>query len=121
MFLVEDGQNIGEVPAGAILFIRKPSPEIVEIFPRIAGLVAEWGNVAGHAAALLREFQIPSVFQMPGAFSRLTNGEPVSLDAVPGAPLRGTLWPPRAMRSRAHRNAIGEGQGDPIGASVCSR
>ena len=50
-FLVEEIQNIGEAPAGAVVFIRKPSPEIVEIFPRIAGLVAEWGNVAGHAAA----------------------------------------------------------------------
>ncbi len=93
-FLIEEVQNIATAPAAAVVFIRKPSPEIVEIFPRIAGLVAEWGNVAGHAAALLREFQIPSVFQMPGAFERLKNGEPVSLDAVQTCVYPGTLWPP---------------------------
>jgi len=92
-FLVEEIQRIGEAPAGAIVFIRKPSPEIVGIFPRIAGLVAEWGNVTGHAASLLREFQVPSVFQMTGAFERLTAGEPVSLDAVQARVYPGILWP----------------------------
>jgi pyruvate,water dikinase len=98
-FLLEDVQSIGSVPEGAMVFIRKPSPEIVEIFPRIAGLVAEWGNITGHAAALLREFQVPSVFQMTGAFERLTNGDAVSLDAVRARVYPGLLWPARERRS----------------------
>lgn len=112
-FLVEELQNIGEAPSGAVVFIRRPAPEIVEIFPRIAGLVAEWGNVAGHAAALLREFQIPSVFQMTGAFERLATGEPVSLDAVQACLYPGTLWPAsRAAVSSVERFAAKNG--DPI-------
>ncbi len=112
-YLVEEIQSIGTAPQGAVVFIRKPSPEIIEIFPRIAGLVAEWGNVAGHAAALLREFQIPSVFQMSGAFERLQNGEPVSLDAVQARVYPGTLWPPvRRELSMIERYA--ERAGDPI-------
>jgi pyruvate,water dikinase len=71
----------------------------VGILPRTAGLVAEWGNVAGHAATLLREFQIPSVFQMTGAFDRLTSGEPVSLDAVRACVYPGILWPPAHKES----------------------
>ena len=43
-FLVDELQNIGQAPDGAVVFIRKPSPEIVRILPRIAGLVAEWGD-----------------------------------------------------------------------------
>jgi pyruvate,water dikinase len=93
-FLVDEIQNIGEAPPGTVVFIHKPSPEIVGILPRIAGLVAEWGNIAGHAATLLREFQIPSVFQMTGAFDRLTSGEAVSLDAVQARVYPGILWPP---------------------------
>ncbi len=94
-FLVDEIQNIGGTPAGAVVFIRKPSPEIVAVLPRIAGLVAEWGNVAGHAATLLREFQIPSVFQMTGAFGRLASGgDEVSLDAVEARVYPGILWPP---------------------------
>jgi pyruvate,water dikinase len=92
-FLVDDIQRIGEAPPGSVVFIRKPSPEIVEVFPRIAGLVAEWGNVTGHAASLLREFQVPSVFQMTGVFDALTSGEPVSLDAVQARVYPGILWP----------------------------
>lgn len=112
-FLVDEIQNIVETPPGAVVFIRKPSPEIVGIFPRIAGLVAEWGNVAGHAATLLREFRIPSVFQMTGAFDRLSNGEPVSLDAVQARLYPGILWPPgRKELSVAERYR--ERAGDPI-------
>ncbi len=92
-FLAADMQSIREAPAGAVVFIHKPSPEIIQIFPRIAGLVADWGNVAGHAAALLREFQVPSVFQMEGAFQRIQPGEPVSLDAVQTRVYPGILWP----------------------------
>jgi pyruvate,water dikinase len=112
-FLAYELGNIREAPTGAIVFIPKPSPEIVEIFPRIAGLVAEWGNVAGHAAALLREFQIPSVFQMTGAFNRLANGDPVSLDAVQGKIYPGILWP--AMRKESSvTERYRERTGDPI-------
>ena len=113
VFLIDDTNNIGKAPAGAVVFIRKPSPEIVEIFPRIAGLVAEWGNIAGHAAALLREFQIPSVFQMAGAFERLTNGEPVSLDAVQGRIYPGILWPP-ARKELLLPDRYRETDGNPI-------
>ena len=113
-YLADEVQSIGKAPAGAVVFIRKPSPEIVQIFPRIAGLVAEWGNVAGHAAALLREFQIPSVFQMTGAFESLTNGEAISLDAVRAHVYPGTLWPPsRTEPSLLERYR--ERNNDPIG------
>ncbi|HTQ57099.1 MAG TPA: PEP/pyruvate-binding domain-containing protein [Bryobacteraceae bacterium] len=112
-FLVDEIQNIGSAPSGAIVFIRKPSPEIVEVFPRIAGLVAEWGNIAGHAAALLREFQIPSVFQMTGAFEKLATGDPVSLDAVQARLYPGVLWPP-VRKEASITERYRERAGDPI-------
>jgi pyruvate,water dikinase len=112
-YLLEDYQKIGEVPDGAVLFIPKPSPEIIQIFPRIAGLVAEWGNVAGHAAALLREFQIPSVFEMTGASTRLKNGDLVSLDAVQGKAYGGTLWPPQRVETSLVER-FREHAGDPV-------
>jgi len=112
-FLVEEIQRIGDAPQGSIVFIRKPSPEIVEIFPRIAGLVAELGNVTGHAASLLREFQVPSVFQMSGAFDRLTPGEPVSLDAAQARLYPGILWP-SGRREAPLQERYGARRGDPI-------
>lgn len=116
-YLAETLPAILAAPAGAVVFIRRPSPEIVRIFPRIAGLVAEWGNVTGHAAALLREFKVPSVFLMPGAFDHLQHGEPVSLDAVQREVARGALWPPRRAEAgpTAQRR---ERRGDPIAERV---
>lgn len=114
VFLIHELADIAKVPAGAVVFIRKPSPEIVEVFPRIAGFVAEWGNVAGHAAALLRESRIPSVFQMKGAFERMVNGDPISLDAVHPGVYPGTLWPP-IRRESCLAERYNRSSGDPIG------
>ncbi|MGB9073804.1 MAG: PEP/pyruvate-binding domain-containing protein [Terriglobales bacterium] len=112
-YLVSDPRELSTTPEGAILFLRKASPEIVEVFPRIAGLVAEWGNLAGHAAALLRESKIPSVFQLAGAFGRIQNGDPVSLDAVQPRVYTGTLWEPR-MVERSERERYRDNPNDPI-------
>jgi pyruvate,water dikinase len=87
------------VPRGSVLFLRRPSPEIVRALSHIEGLVAEAGNVTGHAAALLREFRIPSVFGMDGAAARVKTGEPVSLDAGGAKVYAGTLWAPRALEA----------------------
>ena len=92
-YLAEDRPALFKVPEGAIAFVRRASPEIVEVFPRIAGLVAERGNLAGHAATLLREFKVPSVLQMPTAFDRIETGEVISLDASRGVIYKGSLWP----------------------------
>jgi pyruvate,water dikinase len=93
--LAEDAESLAETPEGSILFMHRPSPEIVKVFPRINGLVAEWGNIAGHGAALLREFKVPSVFEMADTFGRIKEGDPVSLDAIQPRVYEGILWPPR--------------------------
>ena len=116
-WLAEQTAGVLAAPEGSIVFIRRPSPEIVQVFPRIGGLVAEWGNVTGHAAALLREFKVPSVFLLPGAFDRFQNGEPVSLDAAQRKLYRGTLFSPHrplagAVASRRARSA------DPISSRL---
>jgi pyruvate,water dikinase len=92
-FLVDDLKSLRKTPERAIVIIRRATPEIVEVLPRIVGLAAERGNVTGHASTLLREFKVPSVLQMEGVLEKLTDGEPVSLDAVQPGLYRGTLWP----------------------------
>ncbi len=92
-YLVDERKSFHNAPRGAIVIMPRATPEIVGVLPRIVGLAAERGNITGHAATLLREFKVPSVFQMEGALERLQNGEPVSLDAVQPGLYRGTLWP----------------------------
>jgi pyruvate,water dikinase len=116
-FLAGDSEALGHVPEGAVVFVRRASPEIVRALPRAAGLVAEVGNVAGHAAALLREFKVPSVFLMPGAFARLKNGDPVSLDAGAARVYAGTLWPVPARRTLSLEKRR-QRRTDPVARSV---
>ena len=111
--LVPEIKALPSTPPGAIVFLRKASPEIVEVFPRISGLVAELGNATGHAASLLREFAIPSVFQLTGAFDTIREGEEVSLDAVQPRVFRGAAWPSR-NREAPLRERYREVSTDPI-------
>ena len=112
-YLVEDRASLRKTPFGAIVLIRRASPDIVGILPRIAGLVAEHGNTTGHAATLLREFKIPSVFQMENVFAQMRNGEAVSLDTVRPGLFRGTLWPATPVRQETVETPR-EGNGDPL-------
>jgi len=94
-WLVDAGHTLNDAPPGCVVFLRKASPEVAQVLSRAEGLAAEWGNLGGHAAALLREFRVPSVFLLQGAFDSLKTGEPVSLDASQGRLYRGRLWPGR--------------------------
>jgi len=115
--IVEDAHALADTPKGSVLFLRRASPEIVQVFPRIQGLVAEWGNVAGHAAALLREFKVPSVFLMDGALEKVRDGDPISLDSIQAAVYLGELFPRRhleASEALLERNTAG----DPISRNI---
>ncbi len=115
-YLVADVRDLSRTPDGSIVFLRRASPEIVAVLPRIAGLVAEWGNVAGHAAALLREFKVPSVFLMKGCFDTVRDGDPVSLDSVQAKLYPGKLWEPRLVE-----NGVPDKQRAKAGDAVSSR
>jgi pyruvate, water dikinase len=66
---------------------------------------------------LLREFQTPSVFQMPGSFEKVAPGEPVSLDAASAKVYRGVLWPP-ARKDAAMLERRRPKPRDPIGSRL---
>lgn len=105
------------VPQGSILFIRRASPEIVKLFPRVSGAVAQWGNVAGHAAAVLREFHVPSVFLVENIFERIRTGDEVSLDAAARKVYRGIFWEPRSLE-KSERSASEAAAKGPVGEKV---
>ncbi len=69
-------------------------PELGHLLPKVDGLVAEHGSLAGHLASLAREFGVPSVFGMPDATRRLAGEPTVSLNATHCEVYRGEAWPP---------------------------
>ncbi len=118
-YLVRSPGDLDRAPKGSLLFVRRASPDIVRVLPRIAGVVAEAGNVAGHGAALLREFKVPSVIEMSGAKDHIRTGQDVSLDAVTPRVYPGLLWPPRD-RMEAEALPPNGSREDPIGQKLLS-
>lgn len=104
--------DLHNVPAGAILIVSQATPEIAAVLPAVAGVVASRGNAAGHAATLIREFRLPSVFGMDVPPECAVTGQTVSLDAAGCRLYSGAAWPPtkggplrHALPARARREA----------------
>ena len=92
-------------PVGAILVVPQLLPDCVRLLPRVCGIVVERGTVTGHAASILREFRMPSLFGVVGALDKLKPGQMVSLDAAGRSVFEGVLWP--ELRGRLPVTALG--------------
>jgi pyruvate,water dikinase len=82
-----------ETPTGAVLVVPQLLPDCVRLLPRVCGIVVERGTVTGHAASILREFRMPSLFGVAEAVEKLAAGQVVSLDAASRSVFAGVLWP----------------------------
>jgi pyruvate,water dikinase len=81
----------------------------------VAGVVAEQGNPAGHAAALAREFAVPTLFGVPEAEARLGACHALSLDATQRLVFEGALWPEVRERVRSRiRHLPGRRRANPL-------
>ena len=50
----------------------------------VAGVVTETGGLLSHAAVISREYGIPAVLAVPGATSKIKDGEMIEIDGVSG-------------------------------------
>jgi pyruvate,water dikinase len=108
------GGPAADVPAGCVLVVPQAAPELGHLLPRIEGLVAEHGSMAGHLASLAREFGVPSVFGMPEATARLKGGEMVSLNATHCEVYPGEIWPSEDREARRQARELRSGARSPL-------
>jgi pyruvate,water dikinase len=92
-WIMHPGRNLDGVPEAALVIADQATPELGRVLSKIAGLVAIFGNPAGHAATLIREFAVPSVFGMTEAIAAVRDGQILSLDATRRALYDGVIWP----------------------------
>jgi len=104
---VESATLPRKIPEGSILVVAVATPEIATLLPSLAGCISETGNPAGHAAALLREWRVPSLFGVEGALRALEGEEVIGLDATHRNIYRGSPWPDLPER-RVQRERIPE-------------
>jgi phosphohistidine swiveling domain-containing protein len=69
---------------GEILVVPSIQPADAVVFPRLAGLIVEAGDLLGHAAVLAREAGVPCVVGVRGACARLAATGRATLDATAG-------------------------------------
>jgi len=89
------------ISEGVILVVLQATPEIAAVLSHLAGFIAEQGHPTGHAATLLREFAVPSLFEVPGATKKLSSGTLIGLDATHAQVHLGIPWPDIQERTRA--------------------
>lgn len=80
-YVLKSEQHISLVPEGAILVAAQTSPSFVPLMSKIRGIITDVGSVAGHMAAVAREFGLPTLVGLEKATSVIPHGEVITLDA----------------------------------------
>ena len=76
--------ELERVAPGDVLITTVAGPALVDILPRVAGVVAELGGSTSHLASLARERGVPMVLGVFDATQRIPDGAQVAVDGVAG-------------------------------------
>ncbi len=90
-----------------VVVLDRLTPEVAAILPRVAALLVKAGSPAGHAAALIREFAVPTLFRLGDAVSLLEDRTTVSVNASRHRVYRGSRWDGVRERTLARIEAGG--------------
>ncbi len=76
--------EVDRIRRGEILVTRFTDPGWTPIFHLLGAVVTETGGILSHAAVISREYGIPAVLNVPGATTRLREGQRVRVDGAAG-------------------------------------
>lgn len=82
--IVHSPKDIKDVKEGEILVTHKTTPDYVEVFSKIGGVVTESGGATSHAAIISREMGIPAVVGTGDITMRVQTGDVVTIDGFGG-------------------------------------
>lgn len=82
VFKVHSGIDVLHFPRGAVLVVETPHPDWAVLMNRASAVLSAGGQIATHLATVAREFAVPAIFDLPGAFERLAPGQTVTVDAT---------------------------------------
>ena len=91
VFKLNDIHDLVNMPRDSILVTRNSTPRLVKAVEKAAAIIAERGNTTDHMASVVREFKIPCIVKVPSAFSKLKNGQEVTVDAIHGIIYEGSF------------------------------
>ncbi|TKB60043.1 MAG: hypothetical protein E8D48_13875 [Nitrospira sp.] len=81
---IRSAADWGKVRPGEIMVVSVIDPGLAPLFGLAGGLIAEMGGTLSHGAIIAREYGLPTIANVAGAMTRLTDGMQLSLDAGSG-------------------------------------
>jgi pyruvate,water dikinase len=81
VFIVNDGDELGHFPKGAVLVARHDSSHFVRLMPYVSAIITDTGAPTSHMASLCREFRVPAIVNTGDATSILRHGQEITVDA----------------------------------------
>lgn len=103
LYHVETEDDLTHFPEGAILLTRHSSPNLVVAMQRAEAIIAETGSLTGHMASVSREFNVPTLMNIPHA-TDLEQGRDVTVDAFSGRVYDGKVEEVLALRPERATN-----------------
>lgn len=94
--IVRSPMDWSHVTPGDILVVPVIDPGLAPLFGIAGGLIAEMGGTLSHGAIIAREYGLPTVANVRGAMTQLSEGRHIELDAGSGT-IR--IWPSPALRN----------------------
>lgn len=71
-------------PDGAVLIAKHSSPEFVVVMHKTQAIISDAGSVTGHMASVAREFGVPTLLGVEGAFAGIPEQVEITVDAYSG-------------------------------------
>lgn len=76
--------DMSDFPTGGVMLLPHPTTNIMLAIERAAAIVTQTGSLTGHMASICREFNVPTLMNLPGVLDRLKEGETITVDAMHG-------------------------------------
>lgn len=80
----EPDSDMNEFPTGGIMVLPHPSTNVMLAIERATAIICQTGSLTGHMASICREFNVPTLMNMPHIMEKLQQGATVTVDAVHG-------------------------------------
>ncbi len=90
-FHVRTESDLADFPDGGILVTTNASAHLVMAMPKARAILAGTGNVAGHMAALTREYMIPTLLNLRKGIADIAQGAELTVDAFNGRVYQGRV------------------------------